>query len=640
MSGSTTDKRQHSGIARHWGKATALALVVAGFLGWYDAVRNNGRLFVCDAAALLGQSEAVLFCRDEVARPDDSNQLELLEYLRARENQLSPQRHAELRRLEAYLEDRAFEVLRRAAGFEGADADVRAETDARDAVRETIEEGDREERRALALIAEGQLNAGLKLLSDLASESARENAAQWLRIGALAYGVDTERAIDAFERAIAIEPNNAAAHIRLSELYRSSFASGRLDLALIASRRGSEIADHPVVASRAAIEEGSVLVHLGRLSDALSRRQAGLQIIESASTNSPNDLQVKHQLGVNLLRVGELQADLGDLDLAKQTLYHSLELLQQVTALDPNNAGWQRDVLVSHERIGDVLIDQGGLSGALKSYQASIAIAERLADADPNNAGWKRQLSVSQEKVGDALVGLGDLSGALGSYQASMAIRERLASTDPNNAIWQRDLSVSHERIGDMFAVQGNMSGALESYQASMAIAERLADADPNNAGWQRDLSVSHGRIGDVLIAQDNLSGALESYQASITIAESLATADPNNAIWQRDLSVSHTNIGDVLVAQGDLSGALESYRASMTIRERLVGTDPNNAGWQRDFAVSLWRLAGFPGSDVRWSDVVDAWIELEERGVLAPTDRQFLLEARRRANAEGEPPE
>ena len=113
-------KRSTAGLCGIWGKATALALVVAGFLGWYDAVRNNGRLFVCDAAALFGQSDAVSFCRADVAPPDDSNQLALLEYLKVRVDQLSPERLEQLRQLEAYFEDRAFAELREAAGLERA----------------------------------------------------------------------------------------------------------------------------------------------------------------------------------------------------------------------------------------------------------------------------------------------------------------------------------------------------------------------------------------------------------------------------------------------------------------------------------------------------------------------------------------
>ena len=92
-----------------------------------------------------------------------------------------------------------------------------------------------------------------------------------------------------------------------------------------------------------------------------------------------------------------------------------------------------------------------------------------------------------------------------------------------------------------------------------------------------------------------------------------------------------------MLVAQGDLPGALQSYRTAMAIRERLAEADPDNVGWQRDYAVSLSRLTGFPDGGFRWSDVADAWGQMEARGILAPTDQPALEEARSRADAEGE---
>ena len=96
--------------------------------------------------------------------------------------------------------NRALTVLSEAVGLEEAPVYTRAEADAREAARETIEEGDADERRALAMIAEGDLDGGLDLLSNLASAAAMDNASQWRRIGRLSYGVDTVRALESHMR--------------------------------------------------------------------------------------------------------------------------------------------------------------------------------------------------------------------------------------------------------------------------------------------------------------------------------------------------------------------------------------------------------------------------------------------------------
>ncbi len=396
------EKRQ--GIfSRHWGKAMAVALALTAFLGWYDVARNKGRLFLCDVTALVGQTDAISLCRAEDGPPDESDQLALLEYLKTREDQLSPERLEQLRRLEAYFEDRAFQVLMKAAGLEEAPADPQAEADAREAVRETVEEGDPEERRALAMIADGDLDGGLRLLSDLASASAIENAAQWRRIGRLAYAVDTVRARDAYEKTVALDQSDPWDAIYLGRLHQ---------------RAGALAAAQRTYASA-----------LARLPETEERDR-----------------------GVLLNDIGDVLVAQGDLSGALESYRASMAIRERLAKADPNNAGWQRDLSVSHNKIGDVLVALGDLSGALESYRASMAIAERLAKADPNNAGWQRDLSVSYERIGDLEERRGDIVAAIAAYERSLPIAQSLANRFPGHPQFQSDVAITNRRLTQLRA--------------------------------------------------------------------------------------------------------------------------------------------------------------------------------------------
>jgi len=107
---------------------------------------------------------------------------------------------------------------------------------------------------------------------------------------------------------------------------------------------------------------------------------------------------------------------------------------------------------------------------------------------------------------------------------------------------------------------------------------------------------------------------------------------------WQRDLSVSHDRVGDVLVAQGNLPGALEAFRRSLALRERLAAADPGNAGWQRDLWVSYWRLAQMAeptnASEARdwWRKAYEHLSGMKQRGIMTPTDQQYLDQLRLKA--------
>ena len=344
--------------------------------------------------------------------------------------------------------------------------------------------------------AEPLLRAAADEMANRSQRDAKQAAEAYRNLGAIAGLADPKRALEAYARAVALDPDNIDGLAWAGWL---QLASGHLDaaeqsfqhlLALTATRQSREARND---AFGAQLGLGDIEVARGRVGAALTTYQAAANEIQALARQAPDD------------------------------------------------AEWHRDLSASHDRVGDVQVAQGNLAEASQSYRASLAIPERLAKADPNNAGWQRDLSVSYEKVGDVLVAQGNLAGAL-------TILPRLASrspsvwrkADPGNAGWQRDLSVAYDKVGDVLVAQGNLAEALQSYRAGLAIAERLAKADPGNAGWQRDLSVSYDRVGDVQVAQGNLAEALQSYRASLAIAERLAKADPSNAGWQRDLSVSY----------------------------------------------------------------------------------------------------
>ncbi|MFM1815460.1 MAG: hypothetical protein RLZ98_2155 [Pseudomonadota bacterium] len=305
---------------------------------------------------------------------------------------------------------------------------------------------------------------------------------------------------------------------------------------------------------------------------------------------------------------------------------HSLARLLKLAMSD--NDKW--NIVRASTRLGQSMWKAGdNLTRALAHTDTAVDVSRGASPPAIKETSWQRELGEALVRRVDILQTLGRLDAAAKDAKESLAIRQRLAAADPGNAGWQRDLSVTHNKIGDVLAAQGNLPAALDAYKASHAIAERLAAADPRNAGWQRDLSVSNERMGDIYVAQGNLTAALEQYRASLDRMVPLRDADVSNADLQRFTSVTHEKIGDVLVAQGNLAAALDAYKARHAIAERLAAADPGNAGWQRDLWVSYWRLAKYEPATY-WPKAVAKLEDMEKRGILLPTDRQYLETARR----------
>ena len=112
----------------------------------------------------------------------------------------------------------------------------------------------------------------------------------------------------------------------------------------------------------------------------------------------------------------------------------------------------------------------------------------------------------------------------------------------------------------------------------------------------------------------------------------------PSNADLQRNLSVALGKAGNVLTAQGDLAGAAKAYDEALAISRRLAAADPTNAVLQRDVFVSLWKLATAKADGVRWADVLAQLESMDRKGILLPSDRGALDEARQNAAKEAQP--
>jgi tetratricopeptide (TPR) repeat protein len=322
----------------------------------------------------------------------------------------------------------------------------------------------------------------------------------------------------------------------------------------------------------------------------------------------------------------------GRLDFARQAV-ESVRLWQeQASAQEKATPAWQRESSVVFNQLGDLAVTQGDLAGALRYFNQDLAIAERLSAGDPSNAAWQRDLSVSLNYLGNIAVAQGNVDEAKRYYTENKSIAERLSASAPSNAAWQRDLWMSNGKLGDLATAQGDIPAALRFWTKANDITQRLAASDPANAAWQRDLSVSLDRLGDLAMAQGDLARALRSFSESKSIRERLAAGDPANAAWQRDLSVSLNKLGDLAMAQGDLAGALRSFSQSKSIRERLAASDPANAAWQRDLWVSYWRLAAHceksskPAEAIGWwKKAHDTLAGMKQRGIMLPTDEQYL---------------
>jgi tetratricopeptide (TPR) repeat protein len=452
-----------------------------------------------------------------------------------------------------------------------------------------------------------------------------EAAAAYRNLGAIAALRDPKKALDAYEKAVELDPDDVE-----SVLWSGFIRAMRGDLG------GAQTRFHRVLSLANANNSphhywarfglGNIRAQRRDVAGALKSYRDSLPLVERLATSAGGlGIEVTMEDGLVKvvapiehmpaakadIRANDVITHLDDEAVQGMTLYQATEKMRgpvntkirlrimrkgadkpiEVAITRDVFSYWQGLLAITHSAVGDMQMAQGDLAGALKSYRDGLAIAERLTTSD---APWQGAVTAaSYNKIADVQTAQGDAAGALKSYRDGLAIFERLATSDPSNALLQGALTESYNKVGGVQMAQGDVAGALKSYRDGLAIAERLTTFDPGNASWQGTLAASYNKIGDVQMAQGDVAGALKSYRDGLAIAERRATSDRGNTDWQHDLAASYNKIGDVQTAQGDAAGALKSYRDGFAIAERLATSDPGNASWQGTLAASHIGVGG-----------------------------------------------
>jgi tetratricopeptide (TPR) repeat protein len=438
--------------------------------------------------------------------------------------------------------------------------------------------------------------------------------------------VTTASVIARYEGVVKLDPSVFSDWIYVAGLYADA---GRTSDAQHAAETAAKVASNDRDRSIALEELGDVQSAQGNTAGAGKAYAEGLVIFRRLAAAQPTNVSAQRAVAVAVERTGDVLQAEGDLAGAGRAYAEGLAISRRLAAADPTNAGAQEEVSTALQDTGDVLRAEGDLAGAGKAYAEDLSIDRRLAAADPTDAGRQRDVSVGLQGTGEVLQAQGDLAGAGHAYAEDLAISRRLAAADPTNADAQRGVSVTLDKTGEVLQAQGDLAGAGKAYAEALSIDRRLAAADPTNAGAQRDVAVALDRTGEALRAKGDLAGAVKAYAEALAIGRRVAAADPANAGAQRDLSGDLANVGDVLRAAGDLAGAGKAYAEELAIRHRLAAADRANADAQRDVWVVMFKLASIGTPGVRWSDVVSWMKAMDAKGMLAPSDRQFLDQAR-----------
>ncbi|MBI4299897.1 MAG: tetratricopeptide repeat protein [Chloroflexi bacterium] len=387
------------------------------------------------------------------------------------------------------------------------------------------------------------------------------DAAVWDELG-LAHEAlgDSERAREAFERAVALAPNEDIYHLNLGRWYA---AAGRYDDAI------------PELLAAQGAGNGAELHHLlGQALEAAGRHQEALVEYEKAITIAPDSGEGHFHAGILKRKMGLQQ--------------EAFESLKEAVRLQPDESAWQRALAEAHLAAGDregaltaylkltelqprnpdFLFQAGHLLNESARFREAVSRLERAVRLKPKESSW-------QAELGKALAATGDPAGAQVAYAEAVSLAPKVIGY--------------RVQLAACLRAQGEMEPARAELEAAIAASGDSAEAHYQLGLLQRDEQRFDRALAEMETAIRLAPNELRYRQALVEILNVLGRRE--EALAQLAAITKADNVSaEALAAAGrlyELMGsdmdALGCYRRALELRY--------NAGYHIDCGRVLRKL-------------------------------------------------
>ena len=268
----------------------------------------------------------------------------------------------------------------------------------------------------------------------------------------------------------------------------------------------------------------------GRGDEALHALRRAQDLIEPLAAADPRPVPPRHELGVILQNIAQIERDRGQAEDAIKNVQRSLEIESQLAAEDPRALNPLISLAKAHGLLGQILADQpDGLEPALAAYEQAVALLEPVTREHPELADQSYELATFLGDLNTLQQMAGKLDSALASDRKAIEIVERLDRQYSGFLTYRRGLGSAYNLMSDLYRHRREPADALAFAQKAQTLLERLVSEDPEDVLSRIELAKSHTNIGRMLQHTGEPVEALHSFQRAVDLYESIPRLDPRN---------------------------------------------------------------------------------------------------------------
>jgi tetratricopeptide (TPR) repeat protein len=311
---------------------------------------------------------------------------------------------------------------------------------------------------------------------------------------------------------------------------------------------------------------------------------------EKLIADKGDDPLVQWGSGRSLVRLGDIEALLGEGKAAEVSYTKAIEILSSLSKADPKNSDYPRDLARAEHGLGVLYKDQSRFQASEQALRRAITLRSQFAEIPDALADDEQALADSSYQLGALLARQGSAKASDARiYAAALATQNKLAERYKDRKEFRARLARYRNNQGILLRALGKLdeSGAILLDTIALLEPEVNGPAPTPGARWQ--FARACNNVAGVYRATGGSSGAAAYLKRAERTLEGLVSEFPEAAAYRYELAAVLHNSG-TLVPGGSHGipndDVIKDFSRALALMKQLCDEAPENPSYNNRLAT------------------------------------------------------
>jgi eukaryotic-like serine/threonine-protein kinase len=304
---------------------------------------------------------------------------------------------------------------------------------------------------------------------------------------------------------------------------------------------------------------GSLLANTTRQEEAERAFHRARDIQQALAEEFPASEKYRSALAGTDHNLATLLAITRRLPEAEQALRRALEHRRRLAEEFPQEALYRRDLARTHHNLGMVLDLAGHPRKAEPAFRQALDLQRRLVEEFPRDPSYRQELAGSHNGLANVLDHTERFADAETEYAQALALQQRLADEFPRVPAHRQELAHGHYNLATLLQRVGRPRDAEQAYRRALDLLQRLVDESPGVPALLNELGRTSASLAELLLDQGGPAEARELAERAVRHQQAALKLLPRQPAYGRALGQHYRILAEALVRLGDHAAAAQA---------------------------------------------------------------------------------